>query len=146
MNRFVDICQRNLEGYPRTIYKDEKTRLEVWKFNKISILTLLICNTLLTEEEKGVVDCEINGVPYLVLSLPSGMAPEVRHALDEERFEAEMEEDVEFTDDYLVIYLGITITDQIGALFDKNGVQYDKTLYKEFKKEWYAELDRYMEE
>jgi len=79
------------------------------------------------------------------VSLPPEIPADVRSALNGQRFHAEIEDDKVLTDDFLLVYLGITLTDSIGSLFDEHGVKYDEAQYKRFKEEWGSELDLYME-
>lgn len=144
MNIFADERRRNVQGYPRTIYDDGDTRIEVWKYNNVSILVLLIPNHLLTQNEPGATRWKINDIDFINLELPAGTNPLLREALDCQRFASEDSDDVLATDEYLRIHLGITLTNDFGELLDRWKVNYDRPSYLAFKKEWSAEIDKYL--
>ena len=147
MTKYSDIRKRNIPGYPKSIYDDGQTKLEVWKFHRISILTLLIANKLITKAEPGAINLTINGVDYLSLDLPSGMNPLLREALDCRRFQRQDDpHDLTPTDEFLIIQLGHLLANQIGSILDKQNVQYRKDAYLEFKKNWSAEMAQFEQE
>jgi hypothetical protein len=141
VSKFSDVRKSDINGYPKTIYDDGDTKLEVWKFTNLSRLTLLIANRLISKSEIGAVMVKIKGDEFVSLDLPCGMKSEIRNALHGEPFEAEGEDDILATDEFLIIQLGDTIENDIGRLFDENNVRYNKEQYIQFKKDRSAEED-----
>jgi len=105
MTKFSDVLKTNITGYPKNIYDDGKTKLEVWKIYKMSQLTLLIANELFSEGEIGAVKVKINGVECVCLKPPRKMNPQIKDALQDERFETQGEDDIEATTEFLIIRL-----------------------------------------
>ncbi len=143
MKNFSDVPKSDFDGYPKPIYNDGDTKLEIWKFNgpiaEYSRLTLLIANKLFSEGEIGAV--KINGDECVCLKPPRKMSPQIRDALQDERFEAEGEDDIEPTTEFFIIRLGEALAYDIGRLFDENNVVYDKEQYAQFIKDRGAEED-----
>jgi hypothetical protein len=144
MQTLSELRQRNVEGFPRPIYTQQGISIEIWKFNKVSLFALIIPNGVLTEDDPGFVEAEINGVDYLVVSLPPDTDLHLRHAIDGERFQGCAEDDVLLASDHLVVFLGITLSADLGKLFDQHHVAYDRAVYSKSREEWGLELDRYM--
>jgi hypothetical protein len=139
MKNFSDVPKGDFDGYPKTIYDDGGTKLEIWKFHAsiadYSKLTLLIANRLFSKSETGAVKVKIYGDEYVCLKPPCQMNPQIRNALADERFEAEGEGDIEPTNEFLIIRLGDSLAYDIGHLFDENNVVYDKEKYIQFVKD-----------
>ena len=140
--KFEDVININMEGYPKTVYDDGETRLEIWKYEgaitrEVNSLNLLIPNPLL-EEAEGAKIVNIRGDEHVSLDLPSEMNVKIRNALHGRHFEAE-NDDIQLTDTYLIIHLGGSLANQVGRLFDKNGVVYNKSFYLQFLKDRDAE-------
>ena len=57
MKNFSDVPKSDFAGYPKIIYDDADTRLEIWKFKgsmtEYSQLVLLIANRLFSDGEVG---------------------------------------------------------------------------------------------
>jgi hypothetical protein len=140
--KFEDISSINMEGFPKTVYDDGETRLEVWKSEggitrEVNSLNLLIANQLLGDAE-GAIIVNIRGDEHVSLDLPSIMNVKIRNALQGRHFEAE-NNDIQLTDKYLIIRLGDSLANDVGRLFDENGVVYDRGCYLQFLQDRDAE-------
>jgi hypothetical protein len=146
MINFSDVPKSDFSDYPKTIYDDGDTKLEIWKFNgsiaEYSRLILLIANRLFSKNEIGAVKVKMNGNECVCLKLPCQMNPQIKNALDDERFETEGEDDIEPTNEFLIIRLGGSLAYGIGRLFDENRVNYDKKQYTQFIKDRGIEEDK----
>jgi hypothetical protein len=146
MTKFSDVRKSDINGYPKTLYDDGDTKLQIWAFkgsitSQTSILTLLISTELISKYGGGAVKIKIQGDECVSLDLPGGMNAQIRNALHGERFETQGEDDILPTDEFLIIQLGDTLAYDIGRLFDENNVVYDKEQYIQFIKDRSAEED-----
>jgi len=146
MKNFSDVPKSDFEGFPKTIYDDGDTKLEIWKFKdsmvEYSQLILLIPNRLFSEGEVGAVKLKITGDEYVCLKPPRRMKPQIKNALQDERFETVGEDDIEPTSEFLVIRLGDELAHGIGRIFDENKIDYEKEQYIQFLKDRGAEEDK----
>jgi hypothetical protein len=133
------------DGYPKTIYDDGYTKLQVWKLkgSEYSQLTLLIANGLFSVGEVGAVNVMMNGDEYVCLKPPRKMSSQIKNALHDERFETEGEDDIKRDSEFLVIRLGDTLANDIGRLFDENNVIYNEAQFIQFQKDRCAEEDKF---
>lgn len=147
MRNFPDVPKSDFDGYPKTIYDDGDTRLEIWKFkgsmSEYSQLILLIANRLFSVGEVGAVKLKINGDEYVCLKPPQKMKPQIKNALQDERFETEGEDDIESTSEFLIIRLGDELANGIGRIFDDNNIDYEKEQYIQFLKDRGSEEDKF---
>ncbi|MGD0253526.1 MAG: hypothetical protein ABSC01_12620 [Verrucomicrobiota bacterium] len=133
------MTKSDFEDYPKPIYDDGDTKLEIRKFSgsiaEYSRLTLLIANRLFLEGEIGAVKVKIHGDECVCLKPPRKMNLKIKNALHDERFEAEGEDDISHDGEFLIIQLGDKLAFDIGRLFDENDVIYDKEQYIQFIKD-----------
>jgi len=146
MKNFLDVPKSDFAGYPKTIYDDGDTRLEIWKFKgsmaEYSQLILLIANRLFSEGEVGAVKLKINGDECVCLKPPRKMKPQIKNALQDERFETVGEDDIEPTSEFLIIRLGDELANGIGRILDDNNIDYEKEQYIHFLKDRGAEEEK----
>jgi hypothetical protein len=124
MRNFPDVPKSDFNGYPKTIYDDGDTRLEIWKLKgsmtEYSQLILLIANRLFSAGEVGAVKININGDEYVCLKPPKKMKPQIKDALQDERFETVGEDHIEPTSEFLIIRLGDELANGIGRISKHN--------------------------
>jgi hypothetical protein len=135
------MTKSDFEDYPKPIYDDGDTKLEIRKFAEYSRLTLLIAKRLFLENEVGAHKVRVNDVECICLKPPFKMNPQIKNALQNERFEAEGD-DISDDGKFLIIQLGDDLALEIGRLFDENNVVYDKEQYIQFIKDWGAEKEK----
>ena len=63
------------------------------------------------------------------------MNPKLKTALQDERFEMEMDDDILPTDEFLIVRLGNSLAYDLERLFDMNGVGYNKELLVQYIKD-----------
>ena len=147
VRNFSDVPKSDFDGYPKTIYDDGYTKLEIWKFKgafaEYSRLTLLIANELFLDGEVGATKVMMNGDECVCLKPPRKMNPQIKDALNNERFETEGEDDIEPTSEFLIIRLGDALAYGIGRLFDENNVNYNREQYIQFLKDRGGEEGRF---
>ena len=139
MKKYSDVPKSDFADYPKTFYNDGDTKLETWKFKgafaEFSQLILLIPNKLFSAGESGAVKVKMKGENCIFLNPPRKMNPKLKTALQDERFEMEMDDDILPTDEFLIVRLGNSLAYDLERLFDMNGVGYNKELLVQYIKD-----------
>ena len=147
MNKYSDVPKSDFAGYPKTLYDDGDTKLEIWKFKgafaEFNQLILMIPNKLFSSGESGAVKVKMKGVNCICLNPPRKMNPRLKTALQDERFEMKMDDDILPTDEYLIVRLGNSLAYDLERLFDMNGVGYNKELLIQYIKDLGVEAEIY---
>lgn len=149
MKSFNDVHKTNLPGYPRTLYEDADTLLQVWKRGNISCLTLLISKHLLPDTQTGEIDIEAikNGRRGRNrLSLPLKMKAQIRQVFDGLPLDTNDIDGFEVTDTHVIISFGENVAFGLESRFEECDVIYNKEEYMQFQKALGSELDAFQKE
>ena len=147
MKKYSDVPKSNFAGYPKTIYDDGETKLEIWKFKgdfaEFSQMILLIPNGLISTGESGAIKVKMNGDDCVCIKPPRKMNPMLKASLYDKRFEMDGDDDILPTDEYLVIRLGDSLAFDLAGLFNENGVGYNKELLNQYINDRGVEEDKF---
>lgn len=144
MKRFKDLIKENNPGFPRTIYKDANTRLQIWKRGDSTWLRMVIAKRILPTNKDGEIDVlAVSPGDHITkrLVLPDKMKPGIRQVFSGWDFDSDAINNVEATDTHLLVDFGPDASLGLEQRFDECEVIYDHEAYLEFQ----MDLGRWMD-
>lgn len=138
VKRFAELLKTNKSGYPKSIFDDGETKVQVWNRGS-SELVLLIDNRIIPKNAEMLSKTWGHDEWRVSFQPPAKVNSQISRILRSYLFDGP--EDFLETDEFLMVRLEDEIAMDIGKQFDEDGVVYKKDIYEQFQKDLASDLD-----